>query len=323
MYKNEFDKSFQSGKIFSGYMFWGQSDYLVETYSHKVALQVANGADITKIYFDDYNFDSCYDILTQSSLFSSSNVLLIKTLKKLPKKDIDKLLNAANTNPDSTVIFACIGDVDFKTMAKSFSAKTSSVEVRFFQPYDNEAISILYEYAQSLNTQIDHHSLGFLYNIHQKDLALCISDITKLAILNQPITAKTINQHCFGLGNVNIEEFLVDLFSKNDIEHTVYLLLEEGINEIYLLGRITTFAQTLFMINSYVKLYGNLNIKEIWGYPLPPKIAQQQASIAQRFTQNDYFNMMQFLQTLELELKSGKQLDNKAYLQAKLKIFLK
>ena len=323
MYKNEFDKNFNSGKIFNAYMFYGASDYLVESYSLKVALQLANGEDINKIYFDEYNFDNCYDTLSQSSLFSSTNILLIKIAKKLPKKEVDKLINACKINSDSKVIFTCIGEVDFKTMAKSFNAKTSSVEVRFFAPNDGEALGILSKQAQKTTLKIDNHALSFLYNMHQKNLALCVADISKLSILDEVISSKTINQHCFGLGSVNIEEFLINLFSGVNINKDLYFLLEEGINEIQLLSRITAFTQTLFMINSYLKLYGNLNIKEIWGYPLPRQIAEQQAQIATKFKQDDFIYMLNFLQELELELKSSKIPDINAYLQAKLRIFLK
>ena len=322
MYKNEFDKNFNSGKVFNAYMFYGASDYLVESYSLKVALQLASGEDIAKVYFDEYNFDNCYDTLSQSSLFSSTNILLIKIAKKLPKKEVDKLINACVINSASKVIFACVGDVDFKTMAKSFGTKTSSVEVRFFTPNDGEALGILSKEASQIGINIDNQALSFLYNMHQKNLALCVADISKLSILDEDISYKTINQHCFGLGSVDIEEFLHKLFNGVNINKDLYFLLEEGINEIQLLTRITVFTQTLFMINSYLKLYGNLNIKEIWGYPLPRQIAEKQAQIATKFKQNDFVYMLNFLQELELELKTNKIPDINGYLQAKLRILL-
>ena len=320
MYKNEFDRT---NTIFNAYMFWGQNDYLVETYALDTALKLANGEDITKVYFDDYNFDYCYDTLTQNSLFSSTNILLIKLLKKIPKKDVDKLIEACSINSDSKVIFSCIGETDFKTMTKSFNKKTNSVDVRFFIPTDAEAISILYNEAQKYNLSIDSQALGFLYNMHQKDLALSVSDLSKLSILNKPIDIGMINQHCFGLGSVNIEDFLVHFLNGGNINKELYLLLEEGINEIQLLGRITSFIQMLFMVSSYLKLYGNLNIKEIWGYPLPQKIAQNYANISLKYKFKDYKYMLNFMQQLELELKSGKISDTNSYFQAKIRNFIK
>jgi len=323
MYKNEFDKHFSANKKYNGYLFYGASDYLVETYALKVAKQLANGDDINKVYFDEYNFDFCYDTLTQSSLFSSSNILLIKIAKKIAKKEVDKLVDACRLNSTSKVIFACVGDVDFKSMAKSFTAKTLSAEVRFFTPYDGEAIGILAQQSKDLGINTDNHALSFLYNMHQKNIALCVSDLSKLAILDEVITSKTINLHCFGLGSVNMEDFLVNLFSGVNINKDLYLLLDEGINEILLLNRITAFAQNLFMINTYLKLHGNLNIKEIWGYPLPKQIAEQQASIATKFKKEDYTYMLNYLLELELELKSSKIADINSYFQSKIRIFIK
>ncbi len=321
MYKSEFDKQLNNNNHYNAYMFYGASDFLVESYALKVAKILAATDDIIKVYFDEYDFDYCYDTLTQSSLFASSNILLLKINKKLPKKEVDKLIDACRLNPTSKVIFACLGEVDFKTMAKSFNAKTSSVEVRFFAPYDNEAISILGEIAREYGVQTDANSLMFLYNMHQKNLSLCVSDLSKLSILNEVVTSKTINNHCFGLGSVDIEEFLVKLLSKANINKDLYLLLEEGINEIQLITRITSFIQQLFMINSYLKLHGTLNIKEIWGYNLPKNIANTQASLATKYKKDQFLYMLNFMQDLELQLKSSKIDDPNAYVQAKLRNF--
>ena len=77
------------------------------------------------------------------------------------------------------------------------------------------------------------------------------------------------------------------------------------------------------MINSYLKLHGTLNIKEIWGYPLPKNIANTQANLATKYKKEDFIYMLNFLQDLELELKSSKIDDANAYTQAKLRNFHK
>jgi len=323
MYKKEFDNLYNNSKLdFNAYMFWGQSDYLVEEYALKVALKLSNGEDINKVYFEEYDFNLCLELLSSSSLFSSCNILLIKIQKKIAKKEIDKLIEACKINTSSKVIFACLGDASFKDMTKSFTKKTSSAEVRFFIPFDNEIISILNQKALEFGVQTDANSLMYLYNMHQKDLALCVSDLKKLSILEEQITSKTINNHCFGLGSIDMEYFLVKLFTKQKIGKDLYFILEEGVNEIQLVTRITIYVQQLFMINTYLKLHGNLDIKEIWGYPLPKNIANQQASIASKFKKNDFIYMLNYLQDLELELKSSKIIDINGYVQAKLRIFL-
>lgn len=321
MYKNVFDNHLSSKKTFSAYMFWGQSDFLVENYASKVALSFTQSQDIQKVYFDEYNYHSCLDILSQSSLFSSENILLIKTMKKIPKKELDTLINACNLNSDSHLILACMGDTDFKTMAKSFTTKTSSAEVRFFAPNTSEAIQILNNEAKELHITFAQGALAHLYEMHEKDLSLCLSDIKKLAILDEEITTKTITNQCFGMGTVSLDDFLIKFFSHQSYNADLYKLLEEGMNEVYLVNQITTFVQQLFSINSYLKLYGTLDIVQIWGYPLPKNIAQQRANIAVKFKQEQFNSMLEQLLELELELKSSKISDNNAYIQAKLRTF--
>ena len=323
MYKNQFDNEFRTGLNYKSFLFWGASDYLTQKYSNDTTNLLANGEDIYKVYFDDYNFKDCENYLSQSSLFSPINILLIKTTKKIPKKELDLLISICNTNQDSYVIINCMGETDFKTMAKSFTKKTNSCEVRFFAPNDNEAITILHTQAKNKKLICEYGELQYLYNMHQKDLALCVNDLDKLSILDTPITLNIINQQCFGMGAVNLDTFLNNLFTKRSINKDLYMILEEGMNEINLIGQTVGYIQQLFNINTYLKLNGNLNIIDIWGYPLPKDIANTRASIAQRFTLEQFVYMFDFFQNLELELKSKKGLDINSYTQAKYRNFAK
>jgi len=316
MYKNVFDKELANGITYNGYMFYGQCDYLVEQYSNTIALALANGEDIRKIYFDEYDFKECSNFLSQSSLFSANNILLIKTIKTIPKKEIDELLSICSANSDSKVIFCCIGEKDFKNMAKSFTKKTHSVEVRFFAPTDKEAIQILNEEVKKKNLQCGFGELQYLYTMHQKDLSLSTNDLDKLAILDQPMSVNIINSQCFGMGAVIVDEFFNKLFNGGNINRDLYMLLEEGMNEVYLVTQTTSFIQQLFTINSYLKLNGELNIVEIWGFKLPINIANARASIAMRYKQEQFLEFLEFFLQLELELKTKTNLDTNSYTQA-------
>ena len=321
MYKNIFDKEISSGTTFNAFMFYGQSNYMVEKYAQDTAQRLAAGEEIRKIYFDEYNFKECSNFLSQSSLFSSSNILLIKTNKKIQKKEVDELIHNCNTNPDSFVIFACVGDADFKTMAKSFTKKTNSAEVRFFAPYDNEAIEILNKEASSIGVKCSVDVLQYLYNMHQKDLNLCVNDLKKLSILDEPITIGIANAQCFGLGAVTLDDFFINLFSGKPINKDLFMILEEGMNEVQLVNQTTSFIQQLFTINSYLKLYGQLNIIEIWGYNLPKNIANARAGLAMKFKPEQFCQMLDFFQELELELKTNSSLDSNSYVQSKFRNF--
>jgi len=319
MYKNVFDNHLAANKTFNAYLFYGASDFLIEQYALKVSLSLAAGDDIFKVYFDDYKYDVCKDYLSQSSLFSNSNILLIKTTKKIPKKELDSLIEACNLNQDSYLICAALGDTDFKTMAKSFTLKQNSADVRFFLPDAAQSMNILMEEANNLNVIFATGALTHLYEMHEKDLSLCISDIKKLSILDEEITTKTITNMCFGLGAVSVDDFMIKLFSFQSFNSDLYKLLEEGMSEILLVNQITSFAQQLFLINSYLKIHGQLNIIDIWGYNLPRNIANQRASLASKFKQEQFMLIIDFLLNLELELKNSTIIDKNVYIQASLR----
>ena len=321
MYKNEFDNHLRQNKKFKAYMFYGQSTFLVEHYSNIVTTSLGQKDEIEKLYFDEYDFKYAKDKLLQSSLFSSNNILLIKCDKKIPKKEVDVLIEACNKNPDSTVVFSCIGETDFRSMEKSFSDKTNSVVVRMFSPNDNEAVRLIENQAKKLNINYEISALTHLYFMHKNDLSLCINDLSKLAILDEKITSNIVNTHCFGIGIVSFEDFLHDLLSGKDISNDLTLLLEEGVNEIFLINQVTSFIQQLFMIASYARAIGTPNPKEILGFIPPKNIWEKKSKLAINIKPEKFQDMLEYLLNIELELKSSKIDNANLYIQATLRKF--
>lgn len=321
MYKNEFDNYLKQNKKFKAYMFYGQSIFLIEQYALAIAQSLGQSDEVEKLYFDDYDFKYAKDKLLQSSLFSSNNILLIKVEKKIPKKELDALIEACNTNPDSTLILACLGDTDFKTMENSFSLKTNSAAVRFFQPTDTEAIKFLEYEAKLLQIKYELSALNHLYFMHKNDLALCVNDLKKLAILDQLVTTNLIDSNCFGIGVVNFEDFLHDLLSGKDISADLSLILEEGMNEIYLLNQVTSFVQQLFMISSYARTLGQPNPKEILGFIPPKNIWEKKSKLAINIKLEVFQEILEYLLNIELDFKTSKIDNQSLYLQASLRKF--
>ncbi|XPV69025.1 MAG: DNA polymerase III subunit delta [Halarcobacter sp.] len=319
MYKNEFDNAIASNKLFNAYMFYGQSNFLIDFYSNKIANMLGSPDEIEKLYFDDYNFKYAKDKLLQSSLFTSNNILLIKLEKKLPKDEVTTLIQACTTNPDSKVIFACMGDTDFKTMGGYFTQKLNAVSVRMFAPFQNEAIRLLENEAKKLGILFDISALNHLYFMHRQDLSLCMNDLKKLAILDEKISSDSINKHCFGIGAVNFEDFLHNLMAAQDISEDLQMLLEEGMNEIYLLNQISSFVQQLFMISSYARVYGSANAKDILGFIPPKNIWEKKSRLAINIKPEHFLEILDYLLKIELELKSSKIPDSNLYLQACLR----
>ena len=321
MYKNEFDNHLRVNKKFNAYMFFGQSTFLVEHYALMVANSLGQNDEIEKLYFDEYNFKYAHDKLLQSSLFSSNNILLIKLDKKLNKKDTEALINACVLNSDSTVIFSCLGDADFRTMSGYFTPKTNSASVRMFLPNDHEAIQVLENEAKQLNLNYEVAALNHLYFMHKNDLSLCVNDLSKLAILDRLVTSEVVNANCFGIGVVSFEVFLNDLLLGKDISEDLNLLLDEGMNEIFLLNQLSSFIQQLFMISAYARAIGSPNPKEILGFIPPKNIWEKKSKLAINIKPEAFQKMLEFLLNIELELKSSKIDNHNLYLQASLRKF--
>ncbi len=188
-------------------MFYGQSNFLIEYYTSLVTSQLGTPDEIEKLYFDDFDFKYSRDKLLQSSLFTANNILVIKLDKKLPKKEVVELIQACNTNPDSKVIFACMGDTDFKTMGGYFTTKLNAVSVRMFSPFPNEAVRLLEAQAKDFGINCEMSALNHLYFMHRQDLSLCVNDLKKLSILDERITPDIVSKHCFGIGAVDFEDF--------------------------------------------------------------------------------------------------------------------
>jgi DNA polymerase-3 subunit delta len=146
-----------------------------------------------------------------------------------------------------------------------------------------------------------------------------MNDLKKLSILDEKISANTVNKHCFGIGAVNFEDFLHNLLSCLDISDDLELLLEEGMNEIYLLNQITSFVQQLFMISSYARVFGSANAKEILGFVPPKNVWEKKSRLAISIKPEKFLEILEYLLNLELELKSSKISDSNIYLQASLR----
>lgn len=321
MYKNEFDNLLRQNVRFGAYLFYGQSHFLIEHYAKTIAEAIVPADEVEKVYYDEYNFKYCKEKLLQSSLFASNNVLLIKVDKKIPKAEAVELIQACSTNPDSTVIFACMGDADFKVMEGYFTKKNNAVAVRMFQPFANEAIRLIEDEARALGLQYEISALNHLYFMHRNDLSLTMNDLKKLSILNETITAKSVEQHCFGFGAVSLEDFLHKLLAGENVDNDLLGLLEEGMNEIYLITQITAFVQQLFMISAYARTVGAPNAKEILGFVPPKAVWEKKSKLAIAIKPNIFLKMMEFLNHLELELKTLKINDQNAYVQAHLRKF--
>jgi len=301
MYKNELDKFIQNKKLSNSFILFGESNFLIDRYTE--TLSSHEGASMLKLYFDEYDFSVAKAHLSQASLFGDQNVLIIKSEKKVPKKELDILFEQCEKNSDNTFIYAYYGS-DYASYAKP-SANTKTMCVRFFHPNHTEALATVAQIAREKNVAIDKEGISHLLNIHSGDIALSCNEIEKLRIYDKPITTKDIDAIIFGLAEVSIDDFIKKVLGKKDFKNDLESLLGHGEDEIRILTALTSYLTQLYMFNIYIRLNGAPNAIEILGYPAPKFVIDEKAAASIKIKPPLYYKLHELLLEAELKMKSS------------------
>jgi len=303
MYQNEFDKLIQRDAISNSLVFFGESLFLIDRY----ITMLSNIEDASTLNYnqDEYTFNSAKAHLSQASLFGGRNVLIIKTHKKVHKRELESLIEYCEKNPDNLFIYAYTGD-DHKTYnAKTYFKKFSTQSVRFFHPKHGEAVNIIAQTAKELDVNIDNYSISHLLNIHNGDVALSVNEIQKFVVFDKPITTKDIDSLVFGLAEINIDDLIKKLLMQKDFKEDVQSILEHGEDEIRIITAITSYLTSLYMFNIYIRVNGAPNPLEILGYPAPKFVVDEKASQSLKIKPNNYYKLHELLLSSELQMKSA------------------
>ncbi|WP_304544186.1 DNA polymerase III subunit delta [Sulfurimonas microaerophilic] len=300
MYKAEFDKHIQSKSVSNALVFFGESAFLIDMYT-KMMTNIEDANTLT-YYYDEYDFNSAKAHLSQASLFGDRNILIIKSEKKVNKKDLETLIALCEKNPDNVFVYAYYGS-DHKTYTKAF-AKTQAMSVRFFNPKEYEAQNIILNLAQQKNVNIDKYSVSHLLNTHNADVALAANELDKLAVFDREITTKDIDNIVYGLGEINLEDFMKKLLEKRDITEDLQNILEHGEDEIRILTTLTSYITQLYMFNIYIRVNGAPNALDILGYPAPKFVVDAKANQSIKIKPPVYYKLHELLLESELQMKS-------------------
>jgi len=315
MYKAEFDKHIQSQNVSNSFVFFGESSFLIDMYT-KMLTNVED-ANILNFYHDEYDFSSAKSHLSQASLFGDRNILIIKSEKKVPKKELDVLLEFCEKNPDNIFVYAYYGS-DHKTYNTKTAFKgKSTMAVRFFNPKDYEAQNIVLSVAQDKNVKIDKYTISHILQIHNGDVALSCNEIEKLKVFDRVITTKDVDNLVFGLAEVNLDDFIKKILNKKDFKADLQNILEHGEDEIRVLTAITSYITQLYMFNIYIRVNGAPNAIEILGYPAPGFVVEEKSKLSIKLKPQTYYKLHELLLDSELKMKSS-HVDKNAVLFATL-----
>ena len=301
MYKNELDNHIQNNSISNSFVLFGESSFLIDMYTKK--LTNVEDASLLNFYYDEYDFNSAKAHLSQASLFGGQNILIIKSEKKVPKKDLDILIEYCEKNRDNIFVYAYYGS-DHKTYAKAF-AKKSTMSVRFFNPNQGEAIFSVSQVAHDSKVNIDNYTITHLLGIHNGDVALACNEIAKFRVYDRAITTKDIDNLVFGLAQINIDDLIKKLLNKKDFKYELLNILEHGEDEIRIITAITSYLTQLYMFNIYIRVNGAPNALEILGYPAPKFVVDDKASMSLKFKPHTYYKLHELLLESELKMKSS------------------
>lgn len=300
MYKAEFDKHIKNKTLSNALVFFGESSFLIDMYTKM--LSNIEDANILTFYHDEYDFNSAKAHISQGSLFGGANVLIIKTEKKVNKKELESFIELCKKSPDNLFIYAYYGS-DHKTYTKGFS-KTHAMSVRFFHPKEYEAQQIIAHQATLKNVDIDKYTISHLLNIHNGDVALAVNELEKLAVFERKITTKDIDSVVFGLGEIDLEQFTKTLLTKKDFTQELHNILEHGEDEIRILTSLTATLTQLYMFNIYIRINGAPNAMDILGYNAPKFVVDAKAAQAIKIKPSTFYKLHEILLEAELQMKS-------------------
>jgi len=280
MYQRDFDQRLRQG-FPKAVLLYGVDDYMIDHYMDLYKTQLDAKESMLTLYYDEWDFQQAKSYLSQTSLFGGTNLLIVRGDKKIPKKELDQLILLANKHADNYFVY---GFDEAKTSAKSlqssFTDKKGGVWVRFFEPNIRDGIAVLQQKAVKIGLDIDHYALQHLMLLLNNNMALCVNELDKLAILGMKVTSKDIDRLVYSTAPLATEQLLIDIFNKKPITETITKLLDLGEDEFDLLRATQYFVNQVFLFNAYIKLNGHVDSAAILGYKLPKQIEDQKAQLA-------------------------------------------
>lgn len=319
MYKNELDNQIRQNNLPKSILLYGEEFY-TNSYIKQMLPLITNSDNVLSYYYDEYDFVSAKNFISQPSLFGDINLLYIRGDKKIPKKELDILVDIASKSDISYFYYEFLGeDKIAKEITRSFGKKKKAEFVRFFKPNMGESISLLTNRSREIGLEIDSYALRELLKIQNDNISLCHNELDKLLLINKKVEAKDVVEHVYGMGEMVLDDFIIKLLGKNDVRDDLRSILESSTSdEIRVVNAVTNFITMLLSFHIYIKAQGTFDVKEILGYPLPPFLAKQRAELSIKMNLETYKNTLKHLLESEYMLKTEPNIDKNSYLYASL-----
>ena len=267
-------------------MFYGNEFYL-DLYEKKL-IKKFSGANIVKMYFDEYDYEEAKIHLSENSLFGDINVLIIKN-NKIPQ-NLDKLIEKTN---NSYLFFFYYGN-KLPKYVKNF--------VRFFNPDMKDLILFIDEKAKEFNINISKEAKIRLIQIIEP--LFLEKELEKLSLYSKEITTKDIEELVFDYKEDTFEDVIVSILEGREFEEQLKNLLIKT-DERRFLSAITRYIKDLYKYNLYIKKTGLSSLKGLLGYQLPFDIEKKRVSLAIKIKEKEFLELLKFLLEAELKIRKG------------------
>lgn len=328
MTKAAFDK-YLSTSIPRALLLYGECEFFYTYYTNIILQRLGLKARIMDF---EYSHAEALSYLGVSDLFGNKNVLLLRLYKGVRAKgkskevskdgilakEYDELIAALSSNPNSFLIVQLYksptsSEAEYAKQFKGLSAlfkPTSAlkdiVELRCFNPNDNEKVGILAKRANELHLKIDSNLLFYLLERQNGDLGMAYNELDKF-IYYTNITNKLIDELSYGLGVLKIESLLDCLFDKKgNLVAILETLNDEGLDNMQLLREIHRYFYILFKLYAHSKSYGNMDASAILGYRPPPQIYNVWCKRSLKIKTQDFLALFDILNAWRIKQMQGK-----------------
>ncbi len=331
MYKRELDEKLKKKTPMHAVFLYGADAFLIGYYGNKIAQNLLeSGCEKHSFYFSEFDFSSALGYFSQGSLFGGAALVWVKIDKKIPKKQLDALLEALLKAQGGFLILEFYqaenkSDAEYMSDAKSMLVsfpksleKEGVFSVRFFRANANESVGILREFAQTLNLQIPDFLLQKILEQQNFDLGLSVAELRKYSIFGQEINAQIIESVGYGLGRISLESILDLLFDKRLFDKRgfkeneslkIEQFLEQGFEEMELVREMQKYFFTLFLFTSHIRSCNN-NLEEVLHYKPPKDVLEKRGRLAGRIGYAQYEEIFNFLNTWHEDVMCGRNKGN-------------
>jgi len=318
MYQSDFDRRLKQ-TFPKAVLLYGVDDYMIDHYMDVYKTQLDAKESMLTLYYDEWDFQQAKSYLSQTSLFGGTNLLIVRGDKKIHKKELDQLIVLANKNADNYFVYGFDeAKISAKSLQSSFTDKKGGVWVRFFEPNIRDGMAVLQQKALKIGLDIDHYALQHLMLLLNNNMALCVNELDKLAILGMKVTSKDVDRLVYSTAPLATEQLLIDIFNKKPITETITKLLDLGEDEFDLLRATQYFVNQVFLFHAYIKLNGHVDSAAILGYKLPKQIEDQKAQLALKVKSAALLKIFEHLLEGELEMKKAPAVQREVLLYSML-----